>query len=138
MKIRKETYRGAKVDAVKHYVKPCLTSKPDRVILHVGTNGIGSTKDEKAIVKGIADICNVIEQDRPNTKIALSMLVIRADKPDNKAKVQKVNKKLAELCEYKAYDLIKHENIEARHLNPYGIHLNRHGSSVMQQIFYRI
>ena len=87
MKIRKETYRGAKVDAMKHYVKPCLTSKPDRFILRVGTNGIGSTKDEKAVVKGIGDICNVIEQDRPNTKIASSMLVIRADKPDNKAKV---------------------------------------------------
>ena len=27
--------------------------------------------------------------------------------------------------------LIKHENIEPRHLNPYGIHLNRHGLSVM-------
>ena len=106
MKIRKETYRGAKVDAMKHYVKPCLTSKPDRIILHVGTNDIGSTKDEKEIVKGIGDICNVIEQDSPNTKIALSMLITRADKPDNKAKVQKVNKELAELCEYKAYDLI--------------------------------
>ena len=35
------------------------------------------------------------------------------------------------ICEYKAYDLIKHENIETGHLSPYGIHLNRQGSSVM-------
>ena len=97
MKIRKEIYRGAKVDAMKQYVKPCLTSKPDRIILHVGTNDIGSTKDEKEIVNWIGDICNVIEQDSPNTKIALSMLVIRADKPDNKAKVPKVYEELAEL-----------------------------------------
>jgi hypothetical protein len=48
------------------------------------------------------------------------MLVTRADKPDYKAKLQKVNKELVELCEYNNYDLIKHENIEARHLNPYG------------------
>ena len=35
------------------------------------------------------------------TKIALSMLVTRADrKPDYKAKVQKVNKEVAELREY--------------------------------------
>ena len=135
MRIRKETYRGARVDAMKHHVKPCLTSKPDRIILHIGTNDIGSTKDEKEIIKGIGDICEVIKQDSPNTKIALSTLVIRADKPDYKAKVQKVNKELAELCEYKNYDLIKHENIESRHLNPYGIHLNRHGSSVMASNF---
>ena len=135
MRIRKETYRGAKVDAMKHHVKPCLTSKPDRIILHIWTNDIGSTKDEKEIIKGIGDICEVIKQDSPNTKIALSTLVIRADKPDYKAKVQKVNKELAELCEYKNYDLIKHENIESRHLNPYGIHLNRHGSSVMASNF---
>ncbi len=78
MRIRKETYRGAKVDAMKHHVKPCLTSKPDRLILHVGTNDIGSTKDEKEVIKGIGDICEVIKQDSPNTKIALSTLVIRA------------------------------------------------------------
>ena len=63
MKIRKQTYRGAKVDAMKHYVKPCLTSKLDRIILHVdivGTIDIGSTKDEKEIVKGIGNICNVM------------------------------------------------------------------------------
>ena len=56
MKISKGTHWGAKVDAMKHYVKPCLTSKPDRIILHVGKNDIGSTKDEKEIVKGIDDI----------------------------------------------------------------------------------
>ena len=93
----------------------------------------------KKLSRVIGDNCNVIKQDSPNTKIALSTLVIRANKPDSKAKVQKVNKELTELCEYKAYDLIKHENIEARHMNPYGIHLNRHGSSVMASNFlYRI
>ena len=92
-------------------------------------------KTRKKLSRGLGDICNVIEQESPNTKIALSTLVIRANRPDNKAKVQKVNKELTELCEYKAYDLIKHENIEARHMNPYGIHLNRHGSSVMASNF---
>ncbi len=56
MRIRKEKYRGAKVDAMKHHVKPCLTSKPDRIILHVGMNDIGSNKDKKEIIKGIGDI----------------------------------------------------------------------------------
>ncbi len=64
MRIRKETYRGAKVDAMKHHVKPCLTSKPDRIILHVGTNDIGSTKDEKEIIKGIGDICDKTGQPK--------------------------------------------------------------------------
>ena len=52
MKTRKETYRGAKVDGMKYYVKPCVTSKPDRITLHVGTNDICSTNDGKEIVKG--------------------------------------------------------------------------------------
>lgn len=61
-------------------MKPCLISKPDKIILHAGTKDIGSTKDEKEIVKGIGVICEVIEQDSPNTKIAIFMLVTRADK----------------------------------------------------------
>ncbi len=57
--IRAETYRGAGVDDMKHHIKPCLQRKPKKIILHVGTNDIGS-KGAKELVKGINDICEII------------------------------------------------------------------------------
>ena len=39
-KIFLETYKGANTDAIKHHVRPSLSRKPDRIILHMGTNDL--------------------------------------------------------------------------------------------------
>jgi hypothetical protein len=75
--IRAETYRGAGVDDMKHHIKPCLQRKPEKIILHVGTNDIGS-KGAKELDKGIDDICEIIQKDSPTSEVAVSLLVTRA------------------------------------------------------------
>ena len=64
-RILAETYRGANVDAMKHHIKPCLTNKPDQVILHVGTNDL-SSKNSKGTADGIAEICEIIKRESQN------------------------------------------------------------------------
>ena len=38
---------------------------------------------------------------------------------------------LAKACKQHNCDYIEHKNIEDKHLKPYGLHLNRFGTSVM-------
>ena len=57
-KIFVETYKGANTDAIKHHVRPCLSRKPDRIILHAGSNDL-KDKDVKQIVDNIGSICQL-------------------------------------------------------------------------------
>ena len=70
-KVFAETYRGAKISAIKHHIKPCLDKKPTQVILHVGTNDLPEKHPSK-IVDGIAEICDIIHTDIPSTEIVIS------------------------------------------------------------------
>ena len=38
--IKKANIQGANTDAIKHHVRPSLSRKPDRIILHMGTNDL--------------------------------------------------------------------------------------------------
>ena len=54
------------------------------------------------------------------------------DKPKYKKEVNKVNKKLKNILRAKIFS---HENIEEKHLNPYGIYLNKFGTAIMAKNF---
>ena len=109
-RILAETYRGDNVNAMKHHIKPCLTNKPDQVILHVGTNDL-SSKNSKGIADGIAEICEIIKTESPRTKIFLSQIIQRTDNPKYKQEIQKVNNKLSKYCSRHKLSLVKHMNI---------------------------
>ena len=59
----------------------------------------------------------------------------RTDKTEYKQKVKEVNVRLVDLCNQNNWDLICHNNIEVRHLNPYGIHLTKQGTAVLAKNF---
>ena len=134
VKVYAESYRGANTEAVKHHIMPCLARKPNEVILHVGTNDLRD-KNSTKIVANINDICNIVKSESPETKITISELVTRTDKTEYKQKVKEVNVRLVDLCNQNNWDLIYHNNIEVRHLNPYGIHLTKQGTAVLAKNF---
>ena len=109
---------------MSHHIKPCLVKEPDNIILHVGTNGI-KDKDVEEIVDGIVHIKEIIKNESPSTRVAISELIIRTDKAENSQKIQKVNQLLLKVCHKHKWDLIEHKNIQEKHLNPYGLHLNK-------------
>ena len=85
-KVFAETYRGAKISAIKHHIKPCLDKKPTQVILHVGTNDLPEKHPSK-IVDGIAEICDIIQTDSPSTEIVISEVIHRTDRAEYKQKI---------------------------------------------------
>lgn len=133
-KISTETYRGSTIGDMKHHIKPCLAKKPEEIILHVGTNNLAD-QNPNDIVTGIVDILNMAKEESPDTEIILSEIIVRTDNPSYEAKIGKVNAKLNKFCTEHNIGLIEHKNIQARHINPYGVHLNRIGTSILAKNF---
>ena len=129
-KVRTETYSGANIAAMKHHIKPCLESQPDKIILHVGTNDIDN-KEATEIAEGIAEIGQLVKQVSSKTEIAISQIVNRTDKTGITKKINEVNENLAHYCKLNKWGLIRHDNITSKHLNSYGLHLNRSGTAVL-------
>jgi lysophospholipase L1-like esterase len=130
-KVFSETYcRGAKISAIKHHIKPCLDKKPTHVILHVGTNDLPEKHPSK-IVDGIAEICDIIQTESPSTEIVISEVILRTDGAEYKQKIGETNTLLASFCESRNLYIIKYNNIGEPHINPYGVHFNRAGTSVL-------
>lgn len=71
------------------FVKPSIRRKPDKIILHVGTNNL-STEDPKQLGGKIIDLARFVEHESPLTKLAVSSLTVRKDDINNK--VKSVNK----------------------------------------------
>ncbi|CAB4033616.1 Scavenger receptor cysteine-rich type 1 M130 [Paramuricea clavata] len=130
LKISTESYSGANCDAMKHHIRPCLAKNPDTVILHVGTNDMAQ-KNAKEIAKGVVEIGNIIQNQSPNTKVVISELITRTDTPEKRRKVAEVNAVLLTNCKKNKWGHITHANIQAKHINPYGIHLNRAGTPML-------
>ena len=128
--IHVETYRGSTTEAMAHHIRPCLVKQPDQIVLHVGTNDVRDKQPEE-IVDGIMKIQKIIKKESPKTTVIVSELLHRNDKIEYTQKVKKVNIMLAKACKQHNCDYIEHKNIEDKHLNPYGLHLNRFGTSVM-------
>ena len=78
-KVRTETYSGANIAAMKHHIKPCLESKPEKIILHVGTNDL-CNKEATEIAEGIIEVGQLIKQESRKTEIIISQIVNRTDK----------------------------------------------------------
>lgn len=129
-KVFVETYRGAKSSDMKHHIKPCLTKKPTQVILHVGTNDLPQKQPSK-IVEGIAEICDIIQTESPSTEIVISEIILRTDKAEYKQKIGETNSLLSNFCKSRNLYIIEHNNIGITHINSYGVHLNRAGTSVL-------
>ena len=57
MRIGEEIFHVTNINVMKHYVKQCLTTITDWLVLHVGMNNAsGCTEDKKEIMKGTDDI----------------------------------------------------------------------------------
>ena len=125
-----KTFPGAKVADMEHYVKPTLAHAPEYLVLHVGTNDLRQ-KSPRQIATSITKLGHEINANMPNTKLILSEVIVRNDDPQLMIKVKEVNSKLSQVCLSNRWDLLTHGNILVKHLNPYGVHLNKQGTSIL-------
>ena len=75
---------GAKVDDMKHYMKPTQEKSPVQIIFHIVTNDLVTDKNSNKIAKKIVQLAKSAKTDK--NKLAISSLVPRKDKLNAKAK----------------------------------------------------
>ena len=126
-----KSFPGATIEDMEDFVKPLLRKKPDNVVLHIGTNDL-NTHEPRLAAEGIVNLALQIEGAAPETNLAISGLIARAD--DKDGKVSSVNKILKKICRQNHWNFIEH-NINQTRLNRGGLHLSKSGSALLAQNF---
>ena len=86
--IKVRTFPGAIISDIKFFVIPHLRKKPDKIVLHVGTNNAPHATP-KEIFNAIKDLKSFIRKCAPESKKIISTPVL----PVDKANVNNINKK---------------------------------------------
>ena len=115
-----------------HYSAPSLEYHPERVILHVGTNDLRSSKPADVIANEIIDLAKSIK--RQENDITISSIVARGDHLNDKA--NETNNILKSLCYKNNFDFINNSNMwPNRHLSRDNLHLNLYGTQTLTKNF---
>ncbi len=125
-----KTFPGAGVEEMNHYVKPTILTTPNKLILHVGTNDLQRKTPDELLTR-VQVLGQKINRENRDVELVLSEIITRKDDERLANKVNEYNKGLAQLCIEQNWSLIKHNNISINHLNNYGLHLNKQGTSVI-------
>ena len=123
-----KAHPGATTEDLIHYIKPIINKKPEKVIIHCGTNDI--PKDIKTIdnFKQIDDYTKV---NSPETTLVLSTIITRKDVQTYDVKVDTMNERIKKFANKNNISLINHSNIDESLLNSKKLHLNKKGYSYL-------
>ena len=124
--VQSYSFAGAKVEDMNDFVKPLLRRRPDKVIVHVGTNNVKDDNPKRVKVK-ISELVDTIRNEQPNPKIVLSSIIHRNDDRSLNGSIDQVNRAVESVCRQRGLDFISHDNIPGDCLNNGGLHLNRMG-----------
>ena len=134
-RVKVSTFPGCTTLDMVDYVRPILRKNPQKLILHVGTNSLKGRETSIRCAHEIMKLAESIKSSVPNTEIAVSGLITRADEVTLTHKVSEVNSELKRLCMQKQLKFIDHANISCNELNRSKIHLNKVGTKVMARNF---
>ena len=124
--VKSFSFPGATAEDMQYFVKPLARRKPDKIIIHVGTNNIQSDRPNQ-IRQKITNLVDTIKQDHPSAEVAISSIVHRKDESGLNTKIDQVNQQLETHCRGNNWGFIRHDNITEGCLNRGGLHLNRKG-----------
>ena len=126
--VKINNFPGGTSETVLENIDETLKSKPDCLIVHVGTNdltnGINLLNQAKKIVKQV-------KKASQNTKIVFSSIITRKDRKNIDKKVSEVNSYLKNYCSQKNIDFIDNSNLKEEHLGQKKLHLNKKGNSIL-------
>ena len=121
-----KSFAGATSSEMTHYIQPTLERKPQRIVLHIGTNDLRNSSPEK-VADNIVDLAREIEM-KSDAKVIISELTTRTDKLSDESVVKSTNKRLRRFCNQNNWKLIQHNNITKQGLIKGGLHLNEAGN----------
>ena len=118
-----------KRSSVSLLLKPIavIPKKPNRIILHVGTNNL-TTDEANVVTDKICNVCQHIEDNLPECEIDISELTPQRDSPTLDSTRKEVNKALKAFCRTRDWTVITH-NTQDSGLNSRGLHLNHRGTA---------
>ena len=91
-----KSFAGATSSEMTHYIQPTLERKPQRIVLHIGTNDLRNSSPEK-VADNIVDLAREIEM-KSDAKVIISELTTRTDKLSDESAVKSTNKRLCRFC----------------------------------------
>ena len=109
-------FSGSTAEDMMTYIKPLLKRKPDRFIIHVGTNDFISNQDPETITRNIVEVANNSETDA--SKVLVSSIVSRPD--DLNGKGRQVNIVLKKFCMENYFVSVNHDNMKPQQHCNYG------------------
>ena len=132
--LKKLSVRARNAEDVVDYSKPPMNRNLDVIILHVGTNSLGTNKPAQAIANEISDLAVTLRNGE--NEVAVSAIISRGDNSTLNEKAKAVNEELRTVCETNDLDFIEHENNdETKHLNGSSLHQNRMGTVLLANNF---
>lgn len=126
-KVLMECHKGTTTARIKQHVKISLEKKPDRMIIHVGTNDLNTEATEQQIAQSIVDLASFANTN--STSVAISSITHREDKWLKKA--NKVYSLMEQMCSERNICYIVNNNINKIHLNGSNLHLNKNGTKLL-------
>ena len=121
-----KSFSGAKTSDMKHYIVPTLSTPPDEIVLHIGTNDIIHSSAQQ-IIQNISEIGDIISEASSETKVTISNIITRSDNVNLNQKIDECNVEIASLVSQKGWSLIDNSNLDSTCLNGSGLHLNKKG-----------
>ena len=121
---------SAKAENLEESAKDMIsTYKPDTVTLMGGTNNLSCGERPRAVISKIEHLVRKCRQANPSTKIVVSGLISRLDRPDLNNSITTINAVLKRNASNKDYTVMDNSNITYAHLKRDGLHLNDSGTS---------
>ena len=112
-------FPGSSIQDMEHYIKPSLNYKPEKLIIHTGTNNLRSNESSNEIAENIK---LALEAKKSAKHVAISCIVARDDDLNTKGK--EVNSiPQIKLNEGDIF-FIDTSNVNKQELNASGLHLN--------------
>ena len=127
-KTSKISISGVTSGEILDYAVPSIKRKVDYFIIHCGAKDLMLLTCH-LISKNIFSITNIIKESLLNTKVFISSIIKRGDKPFLNNRINQVNDILNKESESRGYCLINNDNIEEDDLNGSMLHLSKRGTS---------
>ena len=125
-----KSFSRATTQEMKSCIQPTIDNAPDRICLHIGTNGLNS-KAPDDIANAIVGLAKTI-QSTCGAEVVLSELTTRKDA--HKESVKSFNKLHVKYSRQHQWSLARHSNITDKVLDS-GLHLTKQGNELLYKNF---
>ncbi len=127
-KVRSISIPGARTKDLHHHIIPSIEQAPDAIVIHGGTNDLMGSNAEN-ICENLLQLAAKVSANSPHTKVFISTVILRQDKPLLNQEISKLNNLIKDKCSQNQISVIDNGNIDDTDLNNSRLHLNSIGTS---------